>query len=364
MVRLPHDLQETGVKDFEQAYRGTRVFLTGHTGFTGSWLAAWLRAIGADVRGFSLDPCTTPNLFEALGNRLEAGERGDIRDIERVRAEVEAFRPDIVLHLAAQPLVRRSYRDPLETFATNVMGTANVLEAARNCDSVRSFVCVTTDKVYADAGDGRPYGEDAHLGGADPYSASKAAAEIVTGAYRKTMAALGNGMRVATVRGGNIIGGGDWSEDRLIPDFMRAWNSGETLVIRSPDAVRPWQHVLSACHGYLAVGAHLLRQGDPDGGSWNIGPQDEAALTVRQVLDGLAERCGGVSIRYEPSHLKETSLLRLDASKVKAELGVSIPWPTEEVIRRTADWYRAFKDSPADTRAITEAQIADYRAAT
>lgn len=362
MVGLWPLMQEVGLAEFETAYRGARVFLTGHSGFTGSWLATWLQELGAEVRGLSLPPYTTPNLFEALGNKPRDGEFGDIRDLT-VRAAIDGFSPDIVLHLAAQPLVRRSYRDPLETFATNVMGTANVLEAARGCGTVRSFVCVTTDKVYADVGDGLPYGEDAHLGGADPYSASKAAAEIVTGAYKKTMAALGNGMRVATVRGGNIIGGGDWSEDRLIPDFVRAWNAGETLVIRSPDAVRPWQHVLSACHGYLAVGAHLMAKGDADGGSWNIGPQGEAALTVRQVLDRLAERCGGVDIRYEPSHLKETKLLRLDASKVKRELGVSIPWSTDEVMLRTADWFRAYRDNPADALRITRAQIADYRAA-
>lgn len=351
------------MKEFEKAYSGRRVFLTGHTGFTGGWLSAWLAAIGAEVRGYSLPPCTQPNLFEALGNREREGEFGDIRDLARVRSAIGAFRPDIVLHLAAQPLVRRSYRDPLETFATNVMGTANLLEAARACESVRGFVCVTTDKVYADAGGGIPHPEDSRLGGADPYSASKAAAEIVTGSYRATMAALGNGMRVATVRGGNIVGGGDWSQDRLVPDFMRAWVAGETLVIRSPEAVRPWQHVLSACHGYLAVGAHLLAQGDPDGGSWNIGPQDGAALTVRQVLDRLAERCGGVSIRYEPSHLKETGLLRLDATKIRDRLGVALPWASDEVIARTADWYRAYRDDPAGARAITEEQIADYRAA-
>lgn len=347
--------------NFETAYRGARVFLTGHSGFTGNWLATWLEALGAQVHGLSLPPCTTPNLFEALGRRPSSGEFGDIRDLDAVRASIASFKPDIVLHLAAQPLVRRSYRDPIETFATNVMGTANVLEAARDCASVKAFVCVTTDKVYADVGEGRPYEEDAHLGGADPYSASKAAAEIVTGAYKKTMAALGNGMRVATVRGGNIIGGGDWSEDRLIPDFVRAWNEGETLVIRSPEAVRPWQHVLSACHGYLAVGAHLLQKGESDGGSWNIGPQDDTALTVRQVLDRLAERCGGVDIRYEPSHLKETKLLRLDASRVRRELGVAIPWSTDEVILHTADWYKAYRDNPADALAVTQAQIEAYR---
>ena len=261
------------------ALHGRRVFLTGHTGFTGSWLALWLHQIGCDVTGFALEPQTAPNLFAAFNGapRFSRSHIGDIRDADSVRRAILTAKPEIVLHLAAQPLVRRSYADPLETFLTNVLGTANVLEAARNTQTVRAFVSVTTDKVYEN--DERPhaYRETDRLGGKDPYSASKACAEIVTRCYQETMAGLGNGMRIAAARGGNIIGGGDWSADRIVPDYYRAVRGGHPLKIRSPDAVRPWQHVLSACHGYLLIASRLL-SGEGGGARTGISDRPTARL--------------------------------------------------------------------------------------
>ena len=247
---------------FEDSLRGRCVFLTGHTGFTGNWLAEWLNALDCDIAGYSLAPETSPNLFTILerADRFTQHDIADIADYARVRKAMEAAKPSIVFHLAAQPLVRRSFREPIETFASNVLGTASVLEAARSVESVKAIVCITTDKVYENREWAHPYRESDRLGGKDPYSASKACAELVASCYRETMAGLGNGAKIATARGGNIIGGGDWSEDRIVPDFYRALNAGEALKIRNPRAVRPWQHVLSACHGYLAIAADLLDQ--------------------------------------------------------------------------------------------------------
>ncbi len=347
------------------ALRGRKVFLTGHTGFTGSWLGAWLTSIGCDVTGYSLAPETTPNLYAALGAGADYRRSiiGDIRDFPTLRQALHEAQPDVVMHLAAQPLVRRSYRDPLGTISSNVLGTAHVLEAARGCDSVKAFVCVTTDKVYENVERLAPYGEDDRLGGKDPYSASKACAEIITSAYRETMADLGNGMRIATARGGNIIGGGDWSEDRIIPDFYRAATQGTTLSIRNPDAVRPWQHVVAACHGYVAIAAHLLTSASSQGGSWNIGPLDPTPVTVRQLVQMLASHSRPPEIAFAASPLQEASLLTLDVGKARRELGFEPPWSTQQAIARTATWYAAYYGDPAAARSITMAQLRDYRAA-
>jgi CDP-glucose 4,6-dehydratase len=345
------------------ALAGKRVFLTGHTGFTGSWLALWLAEIGCEVSGYSLTPWTEPNLFAALHleSRLAAHHLADIRDYPTLKAAMEKARPEVVLHLAAQPLVRRAYGDPLEAFSTNVVGTANVLEAARGIDTVRAFVSVTTDKVYENDDLGRPFVETDRLGGKDPYSASKAAAEIVSRCYQETLASLGNGMAIATARGGNIIGGGDWSADRIVPDFYRAATAQKPLVIRYPDAVRPWQHVLSACHGYMAIAAHLLAGKPPAAEAFNIGPREVETVTVRELVALLSEHSTPVELQVEPTELKEAALLLLDTGKARDVLGFAPPWGAREVVMRTAQWYRAYYEDPRSADEVSLAQIADYR---
>ena len=347
------------------ALQGRKVFLTGHTGFTGSWLGAWLASIGCDVTGFSLAPETTPNLYTVLGSGADYGRSiiGDIRDFATLRETVNEAQPDVVMHLAAQPLVRRSYREPLETISSNALGTAHVLEAARNCASVKAFVCVTTDKVYENVERPEPYSEGDRLGGKDPYSASKTCAEVITRAYQETMADLGNGMRIASARGGNIIGGGDWSEDRIIPDFYRAATEGTTLSIRNPESVRPWQHVLSACHGYIAIAAHLLTSEADGADSWNIGPAEPEHVTVRQLIDMLSSHSQPPAIEFGSSPLKEANLLTLDIGKARRKLGFAPPWTTEEVIARTAEWYAGYYAEPDAARSVTMDQLRDYRAA-
>ena len=328
-------------------------------------MGAWLASIGCDVTGYSLDPETTPNLYAVLGSGTDYARSliGDIRDFPKLRASLNEAQPEVVMHLAAQPLVRRSYREPLETISSNALGTAHLLEAARNCPSVEAFVCVTTDKVYENVERPEPYSEEDRLGGKDPYSASKACAEIITRAYQETMANLGNGMRIATARGGNIIGGGDWSEDRIVPDFYRAATQGTTLSIRNPDSVRPWQHVLSACHGYIAIAAHLLSSEAGGAESWNIGPAEPEHVTVKQLIDMLSRHSQPPPIEFGSSPLKEAHLLALDIGKARRELGFVPPWTTEEVIARTAEWYAGYYEDPHSGRSITMDQLRDYRAA-
>ena len=353
--------------NFEDALHGRPVFLTGHTGFTGSWLTEWLRALECPVAGMSLAPETTPNLFSILeaADRFTQHDIADIADFDRVKLAMERAKPEIVFHLAAQPLVRRSYRDPLETFSSNVMGTACVLEAARSVDSVKAIVCVTTDKVYENREWPHPYREDDRLGGKDPYSASKACAELVASSYRSTMNGLGNGAKLATARGGNIIGGGDWSEDRIVPDYFRALIANEPLRIRSPEAIRPWQHVLSACHGYMAIAAHMLTQKEEqdDEGSWNIGPPDANPITVAELIEIMGRFAKSPEVILEPSNLVEANILKLDANKAATRLGAKSPWLAEETIKRTAEWYDAYYDDPKKARATTHEQLGAYRAA-
>lgn len=334
-------LEGLGLTMFGDCYRGRRVLLTGHTGFKGSWLALWLQTLGAQVAGLALDPGTAPSHWDLL--RLDiADQRGDIRDATVVSGTLQAAQPEIVFHLAAQPLVRRSYRDPLETWSTNVMGTANVLEACRRQSSVRAIIVVTTDKCYENKEWDWGYRESDRLGGHDPYSASKAAAELVVASYRKAFFDVPSAPLLASARAGNVIGGGDWSEDRLIPDLVRAVSCGQALAIRSPQATRPWQHVLESLSGYLSLGQGLLAGDSALAQAWNFGPEAEGNQTVAQVLSRL--QTGWPALTWyarTQAQPHEATLLQLDSTLARKRLGWQPVWSLDKGLAATADWYRA-----------------------
>jgi CDP-glucose 4,6-dehydratase len=347
---------------FETVLAGQRVLLTGHTGFTGGWLALWLRAIGCEVTGLALPPDTKPNLFSCarIGERLNS-RFGDIRDFATVKQAMEAARPGVVFHLAAQPLVSRGFADPIETFATNVIGTAHVLEAARLHPGVKAVVCVTTDKVYADHQRQDGYREGDQLGGRDPYAASKAAAELVAGCYRDTLAGRENDVLIATARGGNIIGGGDWSRDRIVPDFVRAAVAGAPLTLRNPDAVRPWQHVLALVHGYLVLAGRLIEGDRACAQPWNFGPREGDAVPVRELVAQLGKVWKRPEITYTKGSFPETHVLYLDSSKARSRLGWQPALDFAGAVTLTAEWYREFYARPASAAELTAAQIDRYR---
>src|SRR5580692_3800813 len=302
--------------DFELPLQGRRVLVTGHTGFTGGWLVSWLKRIGCDVAGLALLPSTEPNLFAAANISDDiVSTIGDIRDFATVRTAVERHGPSVIIHLAAQPLVSKSFADPVETFATNALGTAHVLEAARLVPDVEAVVCITTDKVYRDQDWVWGYREQDPLGGKDPYSASKACAELVAASYRATLAERGNGVLIANARGGNIIGGGDWSDDRIVPDFVRAVMARQPVNLRSPVSVRPWQHVMALVHGYLVLAARLLGGDRVAADNWNFGPADEAARTVGDLVEQLSTVWTRPQITYAPGSFPETRFLHLDSTK-------------------------------------------------
>ncbi len=327
---------------FNDIYKNRRVFLTGHTGFKGSWLALWLsRWLEAEVRGFSDDQKTEPHHYSLLEIDIDDC-RGDVRDFDAVNRAMHEFQPEIVFHLAAQPLVRRSYREPLETFSTNILGTANVLQAARQCDSVRAVVVITTDKVYENLEVDRGYKETDVLGGYDPYAASKACAEIVVNGFRRSFYESENKL-LASCRAGNVIGGGDWAEDRLIPDLIRCAVRGETTFIRMPGAVRPWEHVLEPLSGYLLLGQRLL-EGDAEcAQAWNFGPDPDSNVTVGEVVQLAAETWSKihVDVSKEPQP-HETTLLRLDCEKAKTRLNWKPIWNLRETVELTIQWYQQY----------------------
>jgi CDP-glucose 4,6-dehydratase len=336
-------------------YRGRRVLVTGHSGFKGSWLALWLSRLGAEVTGLSDGIPTQPNHFEALGLTIH-DRRGDVVNDAAVAAAIVSARPDINFHFAAQALVRKAYADPVGTYRTNVIGTLTAMEAARAA-GVPAFVSATTDKVYRNDESGRRYKEEDELGGADPYSASKSCVELMSRSYREAL--IGDGpMLLATVRAGNVIGGGDWAEDRIVPDLMRAAFSGEPAVIRNPESTRPWQHVLDVLAGYLAVGARLLDSDRAAAEAWNLGPVESSAVRVQDVIAAVQRQIPElrVDIRPDASGRAESGLLQLDSTKAVSRLGWRPRWESE-MLERTVDWYRAFYK---DQRVISEAQLDAY----
>ena len=326
---------------FGDLYRGRRVLVTGHTGFKGSWLVLWLRTLGAEVAGLALDPEGEPAHWTALQFGDVADHRVDLRDAPAVNAVLQQHQPEIIFHLAAQPLVRRSYRAPEETFTINVMGLIHVLQAVRACPSVRVMVNATTDKVYAEQATATGYCESASLGGHDPYSSSKACAELVSDCWRKSFfAAKESNVRLATARAGNVIGGGDWAEDRLVPDLVRAATTGQALVVRNPKAIRPWQHVLEPLSGYLRL-AQLLWNDASLTRAWNFGPGSGGEISVQALTARLASHWSALRIEHDASaQPHEAAVLRLDASAAQAQLGWQPVWGLDETLARTACWYR------------------------
>lgn len=350
---------------FTNVYKGLRAFITGHTGFKGSWLCAWLLNQGAQVTGFANDIPTDPSCFEILGMSERMTDlRGDVRDLHAVRAAMTDTSPHIVFHLAAQALVRASYADPVSTFQTNVMGTMNVLEAMRHCPDVRAVVIITSDKCYRNNEWAYGYRETDRLGGSDPYSASKGCAEFVAQSYFQSF--FKDAPACATVRAGNVIGGGDWATDRIVPDCARAWQRGEAVVLRNPQATRPWQHVLEPLSGYLWLGSRLLGQDNPSekGQAYNFGPMADAIHTVAQVTESLTRHWPGFSFTAVDTkdQPKECGLLKLCCDKALADLDWKATLDFEETMRYTADWYARYY-AGADQESMwqfTQGQIASY----
>lgn len=345
---------------WKTTYKGKRVLVTGHTGFKGGWLTLWLKELGADVCGYALEPNSTPSMFAAAG--VANGIRnvfGDILDRENLNKTFQDFQPEIVFHLAAQPLVRLSYAEPVLTYETNVIGTLNVLEAARKCGSVKAFVNVTTDKCYENKEVARGYKEDEPMGGYDMYSSSKGCVEILSSSYRRSF--LKDGYAMATARAGNVIGGGDWAADRLIPDCVRSIEAGQEIEIRNPVATRPWQHVLEPLSGYLLLGHLLDTQGTKFAQGFNLGPDPDSVLTVAEVARLTVEAYGKGRVRvHKRDDLHEANLLMLDISKAKTVLGWTPTYAAPEAIVKTVEWYKRFyKSEPV--RDFTLRQIKEYQ---
>ena len=342
-------------------WKNRKVFLTGHTGFKGGWTALWLSKMGAKVYGYSLKPPTKPSFFllTKLKNQISQSITGNILDFQTLAKVMKKIKPSIIIHMAAQPLVRASYNKPIETFRTNVIGTANVLEAARETSSVRTIVNITTDKCYENKERNKAYKENDKLGGHDPYSSSKACAELVTAAYRKSFFSKSN-IGLSSVRAGNVIGGGDWAVDRLIPDFFKALDISKPLRIRYPSAIRPWQHVLDPICGYLTLAEKLHLKGNKYAEAWNFGPGIDNSRSVSWIIEYLSTKFKRSN--YELENIlqpHESKLLKLDSSKAKKQLGWKNIWDLKTTLNKTVEWYEAFYNSE-DMRKISIDQINDY----
>jgi len=348
---------------FSTFYANKTVLVTGHTGFKGGWLTAWLKQLGAKVIGLSLPPEQgRPSLFEtaSIGHGM-VSIFSDIRDLPSLATTFAEHSPEIVFHLAAQPLVRRSYREPVETYATNIMGTVNVLEAARHTPSVRSIVVITSDKCYENREWVWGYREEDPMGGYDPYSSSKGCAEIVAKAYRNSFFKEDDRIFMATARAGNVIGGGDWAEDRLVPDIIRALSASEPVVIRNPGSIRPWQHVLEPLRAYLMLGERLWGDGDTFAQGWNFGPRDDDAIPVGDVVERVISCWGsGEFVINKSDTLHEANYLKLDCSKARAQLGWVPVLTIDDALELTVAWYRAYLDDPKFMSEVTTRQIQAY----
>ncbi len=348
-------------------WKNKKVLVTGHTGFKGSWLVFVLNSLGAEICGYSLAPQTTPNLFSLLNlEGLCESHIGDIRNGANFKKVAEDFQPDILFHLAAQPLVLYSYKDPIETYEVNVIGTLNVLEGVKNIKTLRSVVVITTDKVYENLEDGTAYSEENRLGGHDMYSSSKACAEIVTQSWRSSFGKNYPQLKIATARSGNVIGGGDWADDRLVPDVVRSISNKKPLSIRSPEAVRPWQHVLNPTFGYLTLAQKLWDDvGNNYTDAWNFGPEVDDVKTVREMTDIMCEKWGGYTWTSpdtsNKSPMKEANLLHLDIGKAKSNLGWRPVWDCEKSLQKTIEWYKKFYEIPEEISELTKKQILDYQ---
>ena len=343
-------------------WQGKKVLVTGHTGFKGGWLALWLQKLGARVTGYALPPLTDPSFFDAaLVARGMTSNIGDVRDLAALMAAVSQADPEIIIHMAAQSLVRPSYADPVATYSTNVMGTVNVLEATRKHSGVRAVMIVTSDKCYENTGAQREFRENDRLGGHDPYSNSKACAELVAAAYRDSFFSGGESAAIATARAGNVIGGGDWSVDRLMPDAIRAFGAERPIQLRYPHATRPWQHVLEPLKGYLLLAEKLFTTPASHAESWNFGPTADQVMTVANLIEAVAKKWGG-GARWEPApgvHPHEAQYLGIDAGKARSRLGWQPRLEIAQAIDWTIEWYRAWRDG-ADLRRVSEMQLERY----
>jgi len=347
--------------------KGRRILVTGNTGFMGSWLSAWLLSSEAKVAGYALDPPTDPSMFDVIGLKTRmTSERGDINDLEHLKDAMQRSRAEVVFHLAAQPLVRRSYSEPILTIDTNVVGTAKVLEAAREVPSVKALVCITSDKCYENREWVHGYRENDPLGGKDPYSASKGAAELMIASYRDSFFSPGSdGKRkvgVASARAGNIIGGGDWAEDRIVPDCMRALSAGRPIQMRNPAAVRPWQHVLEPLAGYLLLASRLLTDPDHHSSAWNFGPRAEDHVPVAQLVQLILNQWGEgkTEVMSSTNQPHEAGTLRLDCTKAQTQLGWYPVLPLKESVRMTVEWYKEYQKEPSRLWDTTLRQIEQY----
>lgn len=350
-------------------WKDKKVLLTGHTGFKGTWLTMWLVSMGAKVWGYSLQPMTNPNLYGLLNIKdvINGEWINDIRDFEKVASAVNDVKPDIVFHLAAQPLVRESYKNPIETYSVNVMGTVNLLEAVKSCNSIKAVINVTTDKCYDNKEWVWGYREDEPLGGYDPYSSSKACSELVTSAYRNSFFNPNNyaqhGVAVASARAGNVIGGGDWAPDRLIPDSMRALINNEPVIIRNPNSIRPWQHVLEPLGGYLLLAEKLVEDGPKYAEAWNFGPSDNDAKPVKWIVESLCSMWGRNSsyiVQDDGQNLHEATYLKLDCSKASNILGWNPKWSLDKTLGKIIDWNKVHMKDDKELFQFTLQQIKEY----